>query len=99
MSNKYIRPVLIIGISKQKKDPSHPHMEADTIGNYVLACCNVLWDDEAFLNMPRYPSVASAGDGVPKDPQSCRCSGLKHSEAVFLLLRSYYIMEMSTLLL
>ncbi|RVE41956.1 hypothetical protein evm_013396 [Chilo suppressalis] len=37
------------------KDPSASYMQAHTIGNYALACCNVLRDDEASLRMPHRP--------------------------------------------
>ncbi|GBP55807.1 hypothetical protein EVAR_50225_1 [Eumeta japonica] len=49
-----LSPAPIIGIGKEK-DPSASYMQAHTIGNYALACCNVLRDDEASLRMPHRP--------------------------------------------
>ncbi|GBP86136.1 RNA-directed DNA polymerase from mobile element jockey [Eumeta japonica] len=63
-------PAPIIGIGKEK-DPSASYMQAHTIGNYALACCNVLRDDEASLRMPHL-FIATLAKEEEKSNQSRR---------------------------
>ncbi|KAF9799098.1 hypothetical protein SFRURICE_008608 [Spodoptera frugiperda] len=56
------RPAPIIGIGKEQ-DPSASYMQAHTVGNYALACCKVLRDDEASFCKPHRPRCLLAPQG------------------------------------